>query len=792
MTAPTETTLTGLAALRWLADRRAKFCKVAAWNASVRSPGKQALGDGWHNTPYTLDQIKSHFAHGGKVGLLCGKYSDNLALLDVDTCYSGFVAEYPELAGVPTIIRPGPDKGKILIRITGGECPKSRKFKPPGGKNPFLEWLSDGSQGVAVGKHPEGGDYQLINANDPIIELDPGLLNDICRRWYRQTIGEYPPADLLTTQEKPTPQPATIRHDNLKDTVLSYWSTPYKVFDHFGWVNETRLERHSTELRLLNHGGLFCRMDRPVWNLPGEPGVGGGPLEAWYYAKYGHTNLPRGPEFYDLLIEMSQAAGIEIPQRSRRNGHDHDVPIERPQSSGSTSFDGGAQSGEPPAEIGTFNLTDAGNAETLAHIYGEKLRYDFRRQKWFIWNGQRWEQDTTNAIGRIALLTTRARMRRAVDIDDEKDRKKAYRWIYESENRSRLAAMVHIARSVYPIPSAGDQWDKNPWFLGCNNGIVDLRTGELRSGSPDDLITLSTGVDFDPLAIAPRFEQFLKEIFDYDLELIEFLQRAVGYSLTGDMREHVLFLCHGRCANGKSTLLNALRSALGEYATNTPFSTFELNQSSQTNDVAALCGLRFVTASETSESKRLNEARVKAISGGDPVTARFLFGEYFTYYPAYKVWLGMNHRPSIAGVDDGIWRRIRLIPFNVSFKDREDKNLAQTLEVERPGILAWAVTGAVKWLNGGLTEPKAVIAATEQYRQESDIIGQFLADCTTAQESAKVAAGELYKAYVEWCKANGEKELTGTTFGRRMKERGIDSVRSNHVFYLGIGVIRDS
>jgi putative DNA primase/helicase len=272
--------------------------------------------------------------------------------------------------------------------------------------------------------------------------------------------------------------------------------------------------------------------------------------------------------------------------------------------------------------------------------------------------------------------------------------------------------------------------------------------------------------------------------------MVEFTQRAAGYSFTGDIREHLLFLCHGRGANGKSTLLNALRATLGDYSTNTPFSTFELNQSSATNDVAALDGLRFVTASETSETKRINEARVKAITGGDPVTARFLFGEFFTYRPTYKVWLAMNHRPGITGTDEGIWRRIRLIPFDVSFLGREDKTLAQELEAERQGILAWAVQGALKWQAGGLTEPAAVLAATEAYRRESDLLAQFLDDCTIQKAGARVKAGDLYKAYTAWCKDNNEKELTGTTFGRRMKEREVDSVKqSGNVWYLDIGLI---
>lgn len=443
-----------------------------------------------------------------------------------------------------------------------------------------------------------------------------------------------------------------------------------------------------------------------------------------------------------------------------------------------------------PVNLVELPLTDAGNAEALAALHGGRLKYDHRRRRWLIWKSHRWETDSNGEIDRLALETTRERLRKAADIQDPDKCKRAVKWALGSENRGRLAALVDLARSLHPITDAGESWDSNPWLLGCKNGVVDLRTGDLRPGKPGDLLTMTTGIKYDPQAKAARFEQFLSEVFNGDSELVEFTQRAAGYSLTGDIREHMLFLCWGKGANGKSTLLNALRASLGEYATNTPFSTFELNQSNQTNDIAALYGLRFVTASETSESKRMNEARVKAITGGDPVTARFLFGEYFTYQPTYKVWLAMNHKPGITGTDEGIWRRIRLIPFTVSFKGREDKTLANTLEAERQGILAWAVRGALKWQSGGLTEPRAVLAATEEYRQESDLLAKFLADCTIPVAGAKVKGSDLYRAYSEWCKSNNEKELTGTAFGRQIKDRGIDSSRhSGNVWYLEIGLL---
>lgn len=442
----------------------------------------------------------------------------------------------------------------------------------------------------------------------------------------------------------------------------------------------------------------------------------------------------------------------------------------------------------PAPILENIALTDSGNAEYLAALYGDKLRYDHRRRRWLIWNEHRWERDENELITRCSLDAARARLKMAVDLKDDDRRSRMVKWALASENHSRLNAAIDIAKALHPITTSGATYDADPWVVGCNNGVIDLRTGELRPGRPTDDITMNTGVDFYPGAQAPRFNQFMQEVFNGDEDLIDFVQMAVGYSLSGITREHAIFLCYGSGANGKSTLFNAIRAAFGEYSTNTPFSTFELNQQSVNNDVAALAGTRFVTAAETSEARKLNEARIKAITGGDPVTARFLFGEWFTYTPTYKVWLAMNHKPVITANDDGIWRRVRLLPFVVNFRGKEDKLLGDTLKAEAPGILAWAVRGCQAWLNhGDLITPAAVQKATDDYRLESDVIGQFLEECTIEKPDGRISGSSLYAAYKKWCVQAGEREITGTAFGRRIKERdGIDYVKTGHkVWYLG-------
>lgn len=450
----------------------------------------------------------------------------------------------------------------------------------------------------------------------------------------------------------------------------------------------------------------------------------------------------------------------------------------------------------PPLDPETLPYTDAGNAEMLTILYAERLRFDHRRDRWLIWTGTRWANDKDGELLRLVLASMRhrqvlaQRMKTDNEVQEER-RKKAMSWAAGSESRKRIRDAAEIAKNLRPLADSGESWDKSPMLLGVANGVVDLKTGALRNALPDDRITMNTELDYNAEATAPRWEQFLDEVFEGDEELIGFIQRAVGYTLTGSTIEQCLFLCHGGGANGKSTLLDTLREIFGDYAANTPFSTFEMNRQSQnTNDLAMLARVRMVTAAETNEASRLNEARVKAITGGDPITARFLHKEFFTYQPSFKVWLAMNHKPIITGADDGIWRRIRLIPFNASFKkEKADKSLPAKLHAEQQGILSWAVRGALEWQAGGLQEPMIVRAATVDYRRESNNVLRFMDEEIIKDERASVKAGKLYKEYRRWCTDNGEHEVNSNEFGRRLSSAGYEKAKkSGAIRYFGIAL----
>jgi putative DNA primase/helicase len=442
-----------------------------------------------------------------------------------------------------------------------------------------------------------------------------------------------------------------------------------------------------------------------------------------------------------------------------------------------------------------FALSDVGNAEFFAARFGDVVRFDHRRGGWLVWVGHRWAVDRTGEVRRLAKKAIRVRLREAASIVDDGKRAAAVRWAATSESRGRLESMLVLAQSEAPIADAGDAWDKDPWLLGVKNGVVNLKTGECRAGRTDDRITFCCGVDFDAAARCPRWLSFLDEVFGGDRALIALVLRALGYSLTGRTTEQCLFLCHGDGANGKSTFLQALRHVWGDYALNTPFSTFESRQRTGIpNDVAALDGRRFVMASETNDGTQLNEARVKAITGSDPVSARFLHQEFFQFDPVAKVWLAVNHRPIVRDDSHGFWRRVRVVPFGVRFNGGNPR-LLEELKGEGPGILALLVRECVEWQRHGLPLSIAVASATGRYEADSDPLSDFLDEACERGDGRTVGAADLFKRYSTWATLAGIGEgerLTGTAFGRRMSARFDSKKLSTGKVYTGLALRRDA
>ena len=456
-----------------------------------------------------------------------------------------------------------------------------------------------------------------------------------------------------------------------------------------------------------------------------------------------------------------------------------------------------------PNDFPTFHVTDSGNAELFAHLYSDRFRYDHRRKTWLIWRGHWWGEDEDGEVDRATKEATRMRYLRAANINESDQKAKEAIWSIKSEDRRRREAMIQLAKSEHPITDSGGNWDLIPWLFGVSNGVIDLKTGLLREGRREDRITQHTPIAYIPMASCPRWEQFLMEILGGDAEMIGFLHRAIGYSLTGMTTEQVLFLLVGSGSNGKNVLLNTILKILGMYGCNTPFSTFHREvRSSASNDVAALIGKRFVTSSETNEDTHLNEARIKELVHGDPTSARYLFKEFFSFRPVAKFWLAVNHMPQVIDDSHGFWRSVYVVPFATRFVNKRpdellqyelplDKELENNLIPELEGILAWAVRGCLEWQKCGLMPPGRITRATQTYKNESDPLDNFLLECCLHDPSYSVRALQFHTAYLAWAKRHEippEDRLSLTAFGSRMTNRYEKKSTNTGAIYTGVGL----
>lgn len=417
--------------------------------------------------------------------------------------------------------------------------------------------------------------------------------------------------------------------------------------------------------------------------------------------------------------------------------------------------------------------SDLGNAERFVAMHGEDVRYVPATRGWHVWDGQRWALDVMQTVERRAQETALAIYHEVPAADGQALRPALLRWTRDSQNRHRLAAMQACAQAFPTIAVHPSAFDRDPMLFTVANGTLDLRTGRLGPHRRVDLITRLAPVEFDPSARCDRWEKFMLEITLGRPELVAFLQRALGASLTADRRDQAFFICHGLGWNGKSVMLNVQRRLRGEYAMMADFATFaEQPVDKPRPDLARLAGARMVCAEEP-QAVRLSEAVIKNLTGGGAVVARYLYGREFEFVPGFKLWLGTNERPVIRAVDLGMWRRVNLIPFEANFAgELEEKGLEDRLVLtEGPGILAWTVAGCLAWQTNGLKPPECVRVATAEYRSDSDVVGQFLEGCCA--DGGQADAGPLYQAYRYWAESQGEKPMNANAFGRKLSERGI-------------------
>lgn len=418
--------------------------------------------------------------------------------------------------------------------------------------------------------------------------------------------------------------------------------------------------------------------------------------------------------------------------------------------------------------------TEFGNAERFVDQYGSKFRYCSEWGKWLYWNGKQMCIDTTGEVQRAVKKTIRSIYTEAAACKDFEMQKNLAKHAIKSEKNSQVKAVIELAKSEETIAVSSDELDRDLWLFNVWNGTIDLRSGRLMPHSINNLITKISPVEFDETAQCPRWIEFLNQIFNNDQELIEYIQKAVGYSMTGDTREQCLFFFYGHGSNGKSTFVETIQALMGNYAKQVSNETLMVKKNEGVpNDIAMLKGSRMVATSETDEGKRLNESLIKQLTGGDMVSARFLHQEWFEFKPTFKIWILGNHKPNIRGDDNGIWRRIRLIPFNVIIPDElQDKALPEKLLAELPGILNWGIEGCLKWQKEGLKVPSIVAKATAEYRRDMDILGDFFEEVCVFRDDLIVAHADLYAEYREYVKSTGGYELSSKAFAMKLKERG--------------------
>ena len=440
-----------------------------------------------------------------------------------------------------------------------------------------------------------------------------------------------------------------------------------------------------------------------------------------------------------------------------------------------------------------YQMTEVGNSERFLDQWGHMLRYNHTSGYWHIWNGKQWEFDERNRIVQFAKKTIRRMYSEIPLLKSDQKKIDLSKHAIRSETRSQMNNMIEIANSFGKIALIQSEFDKDPYVFNLKNGTYNLKTNEFMEHDPKDHLSKIADVEFVHDANCYLFEDSLLTIFNNNTELIKFVQRAVGLSLCGAHLEEVLFFCYGSGKNGKSVFFKVLQSVFGDYFQKAPTEMLMLKiNESIPNDVARLPGARFVAAEELPENRSFNENRLKNLTGGDKITARFLHKEFFEFMPTHTLWIYGNHKPTIKGADEGIWRRICLIPFNVTIPESERRpqhELMADFELEKSGILNWILQGWKEYQKIGLQPPDAVKEATKEYRDEMDMVGDFIGECCDLNDPAyKIKSVDLYKVYMEWCKSTNEYVIPKKKFFSRIILRdGVSTeIRRGDKIFTGI------
>jgi P4 family phage/plasmid primase-like protien len=446
------------------------------------------------------------------------------------------------------------------------------------------------------------------------------------------------------------------------------------------------------------------------------------------------------------------------------------------------------------SKVTQYPYTDLGNCERLVDAYGSRLKFNNTSKSWLIWSGKYWKTDEKNYIIQLAKKTVRKMYDEAKNIEDTTKRNELIKHAVKSESHAQIMDMIRLARAEPQISSIQSEFDKDNYLLNLQNGVYNLKTNEFNTHDPKLMLTRCAGIEYEEDAHCYLFEDSLFTIFDDNLELIEYVQRALGLTLCGAHLEEILFFCHGSGKNGKSVFFQIMKMVFGDYFQKAPTEMLMLKQQEGIpNDIAQLPGARLVVAEELPENRSLNENKIKNLTGGDTISARFLHRDYFTFQPTHTLWIYGNHKPIIKGTDEGIWRRISMIPFTVTIpesKRRPQYELMKDFELEKNGIFQWILKGWREYQRIGLNPPDIVQNAIKTYRSEQDGLGEFVEECCEIGcTTDNITAPELWTKYLEWCKASATVPYTKKKFYARVENiQGVvlGKGRGNVKVFIGI------
>lgn len=702
-------------------------------NAEIRLRMKETI-QRWWSVEYV----------GANIGICTGPDS-GLVVLDLDGPEAEKMIQGLEVPAGPQV-QTGkgrhlyfqyPDNGTIIPSING--------------LRPQIDIKASGGYIVAPPSlHPSGRRYQWIADTE---NLPLPLIPDWLMGWITGHINKPRPAEKSSLRQAATDENNIISEGERND----------KLFRLACSLRRTGLLSDAIEavLRIVNE--TRCKPPLPLNDIR---------VIAGQAAKYEPPKPPESEEQGKSIPFGTTSIGVIdsfVPPAVREDY----LEMVGEEISGQSSFDFG------------LAWNDVGNAQRLINAHGKNIKHCEAWNAWLVWDDRRWARGANYQLVRFAGdVVAQLKIEAEYLPDNDKEiitKKAALAFAKASGSRRKIDDMIALAKAGSNIPVSPDIFDRNKYLLNCANGTLDLKMGILHSHSRADYITKVILAEYHPEAKAPLWEKFLCQIMNGDEELVAFLHRAVGYSLSGDTSEQCLFLLHGGGANGKSTFLTVLQKILGDYARQAAPKTFmrKHNDNGSGFDVASLFGARLVCAVETTEKGRLDESIVKSLTGGDTFSCRRLHENFWSFQPEFKIFLATNHRPNIKDMNNGIWRRILLIPFLVQIPEKEkDTHLTEKLLTESEGILAWAVRGFFEWQENGLQPPTKIIAARDEYRKDQDILGAFIEEACVVKTETHIKQEALFNAYTQWCHDSNEEAMSRKIFTRTLKERGFSVERT--------------